>query len=302
MATMLPTIGQQNQAAQQAAYIQQQQQYAAQHGLAIPSASAVDDNACCGCSGETCACLNKFFMFLAALLALGGAVLVWIGGIAPYNLSFQTALQDCPNAGGSDCFGLTKFISCNDQYRQVWSNPSANNMSFYPYTSGRYSNPNLQYLAWARCAAPQSPMVLLSAFTGFMIIWLGVSGVYAVFSHSRTAAFSSGISIGWTTALIIVNLCVSMMSFAPTASMFMDCVDFKGNDFSDFSNLKGYCLSGTQGVPQGPPKQTIMNWGMAVACFYVGSALTLLCLMLLKYTTTNVFHRGTREKAVATFV
>lgn len=305
MAAMLPTIGQQNQMAAQQAYLQQQQQYAAQHGLAVGIASPVDDNACCGCSGDTCACFNKFFMGLAALLALGGAILVWIGGIAPYNLSLDQALVDCPNTGGqTTCFGLTQFISCNDQYRQVWANPSATNSSYAPYNQGRFANPNLQYLAWAQCAAPQAPMVLLSAFTGFMVVWLGISGVYAAFSGSRTAAFSSGISIAWTTALIIVNVVISLYSFAPSAAKFMDCSPFKGNDAANFNSLNGICLSGQPAAasPQAPGLKTIMNWGMAVACFYVGAALTLACLMLLKYTTTNTFHRGTRDKQVATLV
>jgi hypothetical protein len=50
----------------------------------------------------------------------------------------------------------------------------------------------------------------------------------------------------------------------------------------------------TTGVASYPIK-TLSAWATRVACFYAGSGLALVSIVMLKWTTTSVYRRGSRD-------
>jgi hypothetical protein len=62
-------------------------------------------------------------------------------------------------------------------------------------------------LTVAQCAAPQVGPVALTGFTGFFLFCTGVGGVWAAWKGTRGAIFSSGITLSFTIALLVVNIC-----------------------------------------------------------------------------------------------
>ena len=139
--------------------------------------------------------------------------MIFAGGISVYKLDAMQALND------GVFQTVYSFISCQDQYNTWFNNATA--------TSG----PNLRYIAnpvvragtVASCVAPQAPMILLVSFTGLFVLGTAVAGIWAAFKYTRAAVFSSGISIGYTVALLITSIVFGLALFAPMASRAIDC-------------------------------------------------------------------------------
>ncbi len=90
-------------------------------------------------------------------------------------------------------------------------------------------------LTVARCAVKQSGPVGLAGFTGFFLFCTGVGGVWAAWKGTRGAIFSSGLTLSFTVALLVVNICFFGAQYGSMVVNFVNCkgivFSFCQNDF-----------------------------------------------------------------------
>jgi len=220
---------------------------------------------------ECCKKINACVMILTALLCLSGSVLIWFGGLSIYQIGYQQSVDD-----GTEII-LYEFVSCADKFKTNWNNA----------TSKLYIKSDLvRAFAYARCGVMQMTPVFLTAVAGLFVFGTGIAGFWAACKGSRGAVFSSGISIGFTVAVLVTCIGFIVPMFAQTAIQFVNCAALNDQDYNDVKAAGLYCWKGWNGVAVVSLEQFVTG----TVAFTTGLVISLVAMFLMKFTSTVAYH------------
>lgn len=228
-------------------------------------------------------------MVLATLLLFCGSVLIWYGGIQIYNIPYQTAVNELSGDTGL-LAQMQPFLSCKDQYNMLWNNASSG-------TGNYIKNDLVRGLTAARCGAQQVGPVALAGFTGFFLFCTGLAGVWAAWKGTRGAVFSSGITLSFTVALLVVNICLVATQYSVVGVNLVDCKGLSDDTMQALKASQFYCFIGHVNGKFLPTNaltsdkvDSLSTFLLRAACYLAGCILGLISTFLFKYTTTSAFH------------
>jgi len=241
------------------------------------------------CSEDCWKKVNTCSMVLATLLLFCGAVLVFYGGIEIYNIPYQTAVNELSGDVGL-LTQMKPFLSCKDQYNSLWNNVSSG--------PGNYiQNDLVRGLTVARCGSQQIGPVALAGFTGFFLFCTGLAGVWAAWKGTRGAVFSSGITLSFTVALLVVNLCLITTQYSAIGVQLVACKGLSDDTMQALMQNSYYCFVGHVNGKSLPSNalpsdkvDSLSAFVLRAACYLAGCILGLISTFLFKYTTTSAFH------------
>jgi len=238
------------------------------------------------CSTTCCKRINQCFMILSALFAIVGAILIWVGGISVFRGSYWDAVND----GTVNTLAGNGFLSCQGAYDALWNNNTDTNKGAY------ITNTNVRISVLAQCVATQAPIVGLSAFTGLFVLGAGLAGVWGACKSTRGAIFSSGITVGYTVALLVLCVAMGTMMFSPLLSRFANCSGFSADDLKEAGKNNVLCVEGNVAgatpkmLQQADKVNSLIYVATRVACFFAGVVLSFLAVFMIKFTSTSAYH------------
>jgi len=254
------------------------------------------------CEDSVCKKVNGGCMILAAVLCIAGGIIILYAGVAIYSVPYDKAVDD--GTVGT----LGDFLSCKSQYDLAWNKNS----------STAYIRDELvRGLTVGSCSVNKAGPITLSAFTGFFVLCTGIAGVWSAMtvcgtscqSHGKSAVFSSGITISFTVALLVVCVAYNVQTFGKMAIQFVACESKGGDDFKfDTTQMLAlkqagyYCMTGhtdgTNGTVAALPTmkvhqstvKTLVNFAEVAGLYTVGIVLSFIAQFFLKYTSTSAHY------------
>jgi len=200
------------------------------------------------------------------IVAIVGCVLIWIGAVDVFQVSYDHAEQD-----GLQTL-LSNFTSCSDKS--------------VPDMSSDY-NQVLQN----QCSMIQAPYLALYCLGGVFSLFATIFAVVSAVKGGRISAYSFAIFSAVSMSLLFVGIIVMAQTTNRVASRMLLCGNYDADTISALEKSGFVCIEGSADGR----KITGLKWLKSILVYYIGASCTLFSLVA--FLVLNSWCRSSRTFA-----